>query len=128
MTFIKSETLSITTTTGGTYSASTDEVNGRLLEIRYASTGIASTGVCTVSCTATGETLLAFSSTGTSRVIRPRFQLHGTTGTTLIDLVYPSTGTVRQIAGPAYFVNEKLKFAVAGGGVSKTGTVKFVIG
>lgn len=126
MSFFKTQALSVVTSASSAYSGSTPEVNGRLMEVRFDSTALNSTGVLTVSCTATGETFLTCTiSTANTWVKRPRL---GTVTSTGGSIVYSTGGMLHAVSEPPILVDQKIKLAIADGGASKTGTVTFVIG
>lgn len=115
--------ITVTTATNGTATGtSTCEAWGRVLQIQIAlptSGQIVSTGVITVKGAVSNETIWTKTATG-SRVVCPRKS------------TLTSAGAVFATAAgnpvPSYFhvANEKIKVVVAGGGVTKTGTVRVI--
>lgn len=125
--YIERIALTLTVDASGAATVTSEKyLTGRVLQLRYVPDGanpLDTNADLTITGETTGVEVLTWTNIGTAAATKaPRQAVHGVTGT---GLVYAGTDIV---AEPVYLAGERLQVVVAGGGVSKTGTLHVLIG
>lgn len=116
------ETVAVTTNGSGAATAYSNNVTGRISQIRYVKTDFDNGSTFTITAEATGETIWTETGVNASATRAPRQATHGTDGTASL---YAAAGTAVQ--APIVLVNDRVKIVIANGGATKIGTFYVVV-
>ena len=119
---IFTDVVTVTTIADGTATAYSNHITGRLLEIRYVKTDYAAGVDFTITTETTGQGLWTESDVNASTVRRPLAASHGAAGTAL----NYNDESDEPVCVPIYIAGERVKFVLAQGGDTKTGTFTIV--
>ncbi len=124
MSFIESESVSITTAADGTVTAYTAKVyTGRVMKISYGGEFDATLDTA-ITTAVTGQTLWTETDVAKAATFRcPRDPTHSSVG---VASLYVASGTA--VEDYIHVVNERIKFVLAQGGNAVTGTFRVYIG
>lgn len=114
--YMRRVTVALACDASGDQTVYSPAVSGRIMSVIYTKTDFANGVDITVTTRTTGVPVIAWTDVNASIAVHPRHVVHGLTGTALAGVE------------PANAADEELKIVVAQGGVSKTGTLTFVIG
>lgn len=106
----------------GNATAYTPRLSGELCAIHYAKVDYADGVDFTITSEATGVSLWTDTNINASEVVNPRAPTHDQAGAALL---YASGGTA--VGTKIALANDRVKFVIAAGGVSKTGTFHVLV-
>ena len=122
MSFAQSESVTVTTASGGGATVFTSEVyTGRIVNVIYTKTDFANGVDFTITTDLTAQNVWVESDVNASATRSPRQATQDTVG---VASLYEAGESVE---GPIYLVNERLKIVVASGGSVKTGAFRVII-
>lgn len=117
MSYVRTETVTVTTDSGGAATAYTANVTGKISAIRYVKTDFADGSTMTVTNETTGEAIWSESAVNASATRAPRQATHSVTGAALL---YAAGGAA--VADQIAIGGHRIKIVIASGGATKTGT------
>lgn len=121
--YVERHAVAVTTDGSGDATAYTPVVTGSILSIQYVKTDFANGVDFVVTTETTAQSVWSENDVNASTVRCPRQAIHSTAGAALL---YAAGGTA-QVA-PIYAAGERVKFVVASGGATKTGTFYVTVG
>jgi len=116
---LRTAAVTVTTDAAGDGIGYSESINGRVLSVRYVKTNFDNNVTLAVTTEGTGESALALAAgqMDASVIKYPRVQVHDAADGAALTL----DGTRKNVE-PLVVVNERLKFTVASGGNTKSGT------
>lgn len=122
MSFAKTGTVSLTTTTGGAATGYSPVLNGRLIEIVYTKDDFDNGVTFAVTGEVTGKTYWSQAAVNASATVCPRQPTHDYAGAASL---YAGSG--EPVEDYLWVVDERIKFVVSSGGNTKSGTFRWVV-
>jgi hypothetical protein len=123
MSYVRKETVVVTTDSSGAATAYTQQLNGRVLAIVYTKTDFDNGVDFTLTNNATGQSIWSQSNVTASATVAPRQPAHGQDGAALL---YAAGGA--PVTEYLYLADEPVKIVIAQGGNVKTGSFTVVYG
>lgn len=120
--FVQRQDVTLTTDGSGDCTASSTVLTGQVLGIVFDVGTLANTADVTVTATSTSEPIITVTNLAASGAYYPRTQLHSTAAAGL------TLDGTRTMVGPVCVADDRIRFVVAQGGASKTGTATLIIG
>lgn len=121
--YIERFVVPVVTAADGTATAYTPTVTGRVLSIRYVKTDFANGVDFTITAEATGETIWTQNDVNASATVAPRQATHSTAGAAAL---YAAAGAA--VNDHITLANDRVKIAIASGGVVASGAFHVLIG
>lgn len=121
MSFAQRISKTVTTDASGDATAYTENIRGRLSQIRYVKNDYAAGVDFTITNDATGETIWTESNVNASKTIAPRQATHDTAG---VASLYAAGG--EPVEAQILLGNDRIKIVIAQGGDTKNGTFHFI--
>lgn len=120
--FVHKQDISLATDGSGDCTAASTVVTGRIHGIVFNAGTLANTADITVTAIATSEPILVVTNLSTSAPYYPRVQVHDETG------AGATLDGTRKMREAVCVANDRIRFVVAQGGASKTGTATLIVG
>ncbi len=115
--FVKRVTVNATTSSGGAATVYSGRITGKILGIVYQKTDFAAGVDFTITTEAGGENVWVDTNVDASETVYPRRLVQDTAGADIADTYEP-----------VYIGNDRVKFVIANGGDTKTGTFYVLVG
>lgn len=122
MSYAQRHTIYVTTAADGTATAYSPVVTGNISQIVYVKTDFATGVDFTITAESTGETIWTQLNVDASAVVAPRQATHSTAG---VAALYAAAGSA--VLDKIAIANDRVKFAIASGGDTKTGTFYLIL-
>lgn len=122
MSYAQRHTISITTASDGTATAYSEVVTGKVSHIVYVKNDFAAGVDFTITTETTGETIWTQADVNASVTVAPRQATHSTAG---VAALYAAAGTA--VLDKISVANQRIKFAIAQGGDTKSGTFYLIM-
>lgn len=122
MSYVERHTVAVTTESGGTATAYSPVVTGKISSIRYVKGNFDNGVDFTITAEATGETIWTQADVNASATVAPRQATHTTAGAAA---VYASGG--EGVLDKIALANDRVKIVIAQGGNATSGTFHIVL-
>ena len=123
MSYAQRQVVTVTTSDDGTATAYSENITGRICQIRYVKTDYGANPDFTITAEATGETIWTQVDVDASVTVAPRQATHSNAG---VASLYAAGG--EPVEDYIVMANDRVKIVIAGGGDTKTGTFHILVG
>lgn len=115
--YVKRVTVNATTSAGGAATVYSGRITGQILGVAYVKTDFAAGVDFTITAEATGENVWVDTNVDASEVVYPRRLVSDLVG-----------AAIAAVYDRVYLANDRLKFVIASGGDTKSGTFYVLVG